>query len=313
MSTLNRVVIHHTANPNDFNTTSESQSRANVRAIQNYHMDVNGWSDIGYHFLVDKLGNRFEGRYGSLTSYPKGAHDSVNSNSFGINIMGYFHSPYNQTPPSAQRNAMYDLIAWRVPNGFNAYGGSTYGGRSNVGYVCGHRDVKSTACPGDKAWQYIGSNLSGGEARTAIANRIAGGSTPTTIIVDNVAPNFTASSNWWTGSSTAGYYGSNYHVRSTASVSDTAAWKGNIPTTGTYEVYVRYSAGSNRASAAPYIVYHSGGATTVYVNQQINGGKWVSLGKYNFAQGSTATRVRLSCWTNSGTYVIADAVQFVRR
>jgi peptidoglycan hydrolase-like protein with peptidoglycan-binding domain len=32
------------------------------RQIQNYHMDSNGWSDIGYNFLVDKAGRIFEGR-----------------------------------------------------------------------------------------------------------------------------------------------------------------------------------------------------------------------------------------------------------
>mgnify|MGYP002682790170 FL=1 len=105
MSALNRAVIHHTAQSTDFNTTSQSQSAANVRAIQNYHMDVNGWADIGYNFLVDKLGFIFEGRYGSMTSLSKGAHDAVNFNSFGFNVMGYFHPPLQPAAPScpAQR------------------------------------------------------------------------------------------------------------------------------------------------------------------------------------------------------------------
>src|SRR3990172_3570528 len=74
MSSLTRAVIHHTAASGDYNTTSLSTSppplppsAAKVRAIQNYHMDTNGWSDIGYNFLTDKLGNNFEGRYNSMT------------------------------------------------------------------------------------------------------------------------------------------------------------------------------------------------------------------------------------------------------
>ncbi|MCL8011706.1 peptidoglycan-binding protein [Streptomyces sp. AS02] len=45
-------VVHYSAGP-------PSQT---VRAIQNYHMDSNGWWDIGYNFLVDQGGRIYEGR-----------------------------------------------------------------------------------------------------------------------------------------------------------------------------------------------------------------------------------------------------------
>ncbi len=134
--------------------------------------------------------------------------------------------------------------------------------------------------------------------------------TPSEFIVDNTSSGFSSSSSWWSSSSTPGYYDSNYRVRSTASMSDSAAWKANLPASGSYKVQVRYTSGSNRASAAPYIVYHTGGSTTVGVNQRQNGGQWITLGTFNFSAGN-ATRVRLSCWTSSGSYVIADAVRLV--
>jgi hypothetical protein len=134
----------------------------------------------------------------------------------------------------------------------------------------------------------------------------------TEVIVDNTSSGFSASSNWWTSTSTPGYYGTNYHTRGTAAVSDSAKWTVTLPTTGSYKVYAQWAAGSNRAPAAPYVITHSGGNTTVNVNQQANGGKWNLLGTWNFSSG-TAQRVQLSCWTTTGYYVIADAVKFVKQ
>ncbi|MEQ8819737.1 MAG: family 10 glycosylhydrolase [Sumerlaeia bacterium] len=135
---------------------------------------------------------------------------------------------------------------------------------------------------------------------------------PTTFIVDNNTAGWSASGNWWASSSTPGYYGSNYRVRSTASTSDAATWKVNLPVGGNYEVFARWASGSNRASSAPYIVYHKNGSTTKNMNQRTNGGQWVSLGTYNFNAGN-ATRVALSCWTSSGQYVIGDAIKMEKR
>jgi uncharacterized lipoprotein YddW (UPF0748 family) len=131
-------------------------------------------------------------------------------------------------------------------------------------------------------------------------------------VVDNTDSGFAASTNWFASTSTAGYLGSNYRTRATASVSDSAAWNVNLPAAGNYEVFARWTAGSNRPTTAPYVIAHSGGSTTVNVNQTINNATWVSLGTFNFAAGN-ATRVRLSCWTTLGKYVVADGVKLVKR
>lgn len=129
------------------------------------------------------------------------------------------------------------------------------------------------------------------------------------VIVDDAHAGFNASSNWWWTNVTAGFYGSGYRVRGTAPVSDAASWSASLPASGTWRVQVMYSAGANRASAAPYLVDHSGGTTVVHVNQQTNGGSWRTLGNFNFGTGG-GVKVRLSCWTSSGDFVIADAVRF---
>lgn len=128
------------------------------------------------------------------------------------------------------------------------------------------------------------------------------------VIVDNTDSGFTASTNWAVGTN-PGYYGTNYRVRPTASVSDAATWSATLPASGSYKVYARWVTASNRATAAPYIVYHTGGSTTVTVNQQNNNATWVLLGTFNMNAG-TATRVAVSCWTTAGYYVVADAVRF---
>ncbi|MGF1571727.1 MAG: hypothetical protein ACFCU1_01500 [Sumerlaeia bacterium] len=49
------------------------------------------------------------------------------------------------------------------------------------------------------------------------------------------------------------------------------------------------------------------------MNQQANNGAWVLLGTWNLFQGTTADRIKLSCWTTPGAFVIADAVRFVKQ
>lgn len=151
MPSLNRAVIHHTAAAGDYNTTGEADTKPKIRAIQNYHMDVNGWCDVGYHFIVNKQGNAFSGRQdsGTVSMNVRGAHDGCNDNSFGFTALGYYHSPYNNAVTTALKNKLVEIIAKRMPDGWSATGnGTSYCG--TVDKVIGHREVLATACPGDK-------------------------------------------------------------------------------------------------------------------------------------------------------------------
>lgn len=56
-----------------------------VRSIQDYHMDTNGWSDIGYNFLVDVHGRIYEGRGWTAI----GAHvENNNTHLIGVCFIG---------------------------------------------------------------------------------------------------------------------------------------------------------------------------------------------------------------------------------
>jgi N-acetylmuramoyl-L-alanine amidase len=127
------------------------------------------------------------------------------------------------------------------------------------------------------------------------------------VVTDNGDAGFTPGSGWWASTSTAGYYGSNYHVRATQATSAASTWSFTLPRSGSYKVEAWWTAGANRSATAPYIVYHSGGSTTVSKNQQTSGGVWNNLGTFSFNSGSNS--VKLSCWTSTGYYVVADAVR----
>src|SRR5213083_2249951 len=84
------AVVHHTAGTNSY---TASQSAAIVRGIEVYHVQGNGWNDIGYNFLVDKYGQVFEGRYGGVDKNVIGAHaEGFNTGSVGVALIGNYSS-----------------------------------------------------------------------------------------------------------------------------------------------------------------------------------------------------------------------------
>lgn len=143
-----------------------------------------------------------------------------------------------------------------------------------------------------------------------------GGGGTTSIVVDsNNANNNTAvarmsvSSVWASSSGSPGYYGSGYYFASTQPVSDPASFEFYLPSAGSKTIDVWYTAGSNRSTAAPFIAFNAAGTKlgTAYVNQQANGGKWVTIGTWNFSSGWN--KVQLSRWAPEGYVVIADAIR----
>jgi hypothetical protein len=138
-------------------------------------------------------------------------------------------------------------------------------------------------------------------------------SSPWETIVDNeTSGRFTASANWDTSSFSSQRRGSNYRFTTPEAVSDPAWYMANIPATGNYQVYAWYPANSGYNSSTPYVIVTTGGNQVVHVNQQINGGSWVSLGTFNLSGGEYNV-VGVSRWTSGTGYVIADAVRIVRR
>jgi hypothetical protein len=151
---IHLAIVHHTAGSNSY---TKAQSASIVRAIELYHVQGNGWNDIGYNFLVDKYGQIFEGRYGGITRPVVGAHaQGFNSGSVGISLIGDYSS--TSISPAA-RAALASLIAWRldlahidplskvvrVSSGNPRYPAGT---AITLNAISAHRDVYPTSCPG---------------------------------------------------------------------------------------------------------------------------------------------------------------------
>lgn len=133
-----------------------------------------------------------------------------------------------------------------------------------------------------------------------------------TIIDNETSGRFTASSNWGVSTYSSQRYGSNYRYITPQAISDAAWYQANIPTTGNYEVFAWYPANSGYNSSTPFVIATTSGNQVVRVNQQINGGSWVSLGTFNLSGGDHDV-VGVSRWTSTTGYVIADAVKIVSR
>ena len=146
------IAFHHTATIEDWSARTWEECAARVRAIQTYHMDTNGWNDLGYAYVLCKHGHVFQAREDDADETDvQGAHDGFNRGSTGISVLGYFHPPVDHQPTAAQVSSLVDLMAWIAGRrGIDPLGRGLYEAfGAPVDNVYGHREVKATDCPGD--------------------------------------------------------------------------------------------------------------------------------------------------------------------
>jgi hypothetical protein len=163
-SRVKMAFVHHTAGTNEY---SPPGAHSIVRGIQAFHMDTNGWSDIGYQFLVDKFGQIFEGRGGGVDRPVIGAQaQGFNAESTAVAAMGNFHIA---GPPNIMLEVIANLLAWKLPiHGVDPASDTimTSGGGDLTRYpagtpvglasISGHRDTGRTVCPGDFLYPWLG-------------------------------------------------------------------------------------------------------------------------------------------------------------
>lgn len=135
------------------------------------------------------------------------------------------------------------------------------------------------------------------------------------ILLDNPTAKSTGGTdvggNWTPSTSVSGYYGLDYQVHAASTTTAWARWTPRLPANGYYNVYLRWTAWPNRATNAKVTINTAWGQQVKYVNQQINGGSWYSLGRYymktGYFPGSGSVAVHA---TGANGYVVADAALF---
>lgn len=122
-------IVHYSA-------ASKTQT---VKSIQNFHMDTNGWTDIGYNFLTDTKGQLYEGRGWDVL----GTH-TVGHNTSGIaicfigtdaDVTDAAKATIRALAEEADRLKGSPLKRW------------------------GHRDLDQTSCPGDDLWTWVHAGM----------------------------------------------------------------------------------------------------------------------------------------------------------
>ena len=125
MRQIDKIIVHCSATPEGRDVT--------VHTIRKWHVKERGFSDIGYHWVIDIHGVLHKGRHESKS----GAHaKGHNSRSIGVCYVGGVDASMNpkDTRTDAQKETLrcllIDLLI-RYPNAV----------------IIGHRDLSSKSCP----------------------------------------------------------------------------------------------------------------------------------------------------------------------
>lgn len=217
-SSIAGATVHHTAGSNDY---TRAESAGILRAIYQYHTQTLNWCDVGYHALVDKYGQIFEGRAGGIDRAVRGSHaGGFNENTVGVAMMG----DYSRVQPSdALLQAIGQYLGWRLDiAGLNPEGWTTMysegtrftfvrrGEAIRLPIIFAHRDVGRTSCPGDAGYAALPQIRQIAADYIANKNRPSTTASPTTspgadrLVTDGTSGNTDGTSGDATSTSTTG-------------------------------------------------------------------------------------------------------------
>ena len=125
------IVLHHTGNPSD-----DDLSAAEIDASHKGQ----GWTCIGYHYVIRKDGTVEQGR----PHWTVGAHAyGENAHTIGIHVCGNFEEA---EPTDEQIESLAMLLANLCTD---------YGLMIDRDHIVGHRELMPTACPGANLYEMM--------------------------------------------------------------------------------------------------------------------------------------------------------------
>ena len=125
MRDIKKIIVHCTATPEGRDVK--------IAEVKRWHVEERGWSDIGYHWLIELYGAIRKGR----PEHIQGAHaKGHNRTSIGVCYVGGVDSNMKakDTRTDKQKTALHCLV-------------EDLRGRYPKAEVIGHRDVSSKDCP----------------------------------------------------------------------------------------------------------------------------------------------------------------------
>ncbi|WP_224282786.1 peptidoglycan-binding protein [Streptomyces sp. LS1784] len=134
------VKVHYLGTTYTFDT--HDTCPAYVRRLQASHMDDDGWSDIGYSFVVCEHGHVFEGRG---LNRRNSANGDVPLNEAHYAVCGLVGSSGSTVPTPEQLNGLRDAIEYCEQQG------------PAGPEIKGHQDGYSTDCPGPALYAWVTS------------------------------------------------------------------------------------------------------------------------------------------------------------
>jgi hypothetical protein len=187
---VTHLIVHHSDGSN-----TSSDWAATVRAIRNFHVNTNGWADVGYNFLIAPDGTLYEGRR-SNNQDVTGAHFcGFNAATMGVCMLGSFTS-VNIT--NTAQNTLVRTLAWKCCDKGIDPTTTAFHSSSNLtlNRISGHRDGCATSCPGNTFYPNLPT------VRTEVSSYINNGCNLTSIrTVDglkefNIYPNPSTTGNF---------------------------------------------------------------------------------------------------------------------
>ena len=165
--TVDLGFVHHTVSANGYGAADVP---AMLLSIFYYHVQVRGFWDIAYNFIIDLYGGIWEARAGGIDMAVIGAQaGGYNAESTGVAMLGDFT---NVAPSQAAIASLERLLAWKLSlHGLPVQGQVSVvvnpaaafytpfppGAHVSLPRIAGHRDGDSTDCPGNALYGQLPS------------------------------------------------------------------------------------------------------------------------------------------------------------